>query len=1022
MTIGVAGEPTFYLNDLAGTADVDVSGVKSLQEMDEKPVTTYTIPGTITGLTANDAQAWFQFKGGKIDGNVYDSVYDHDLMYGVKSVTDTKFPTIPDQAENNTTLRFHQYNLQDDYLGTLSEKVFGFSEGANLFANVDKLKEAYNTSIEEATKSSNNLMNDIKTTMVNDVDVSKKLAKTIMAKYPERYELKFQAKFGVDTQNVPNGYLGYDSTKPPGKQTTEDWIVYNQTAVNESRGLSNAVVKVTLSEQNKIYDIVMTQQGDGYKMDDKVYLVKDVTQTAENDRFIIIDKLLDVQANTFNQSVNLEDVLYSDKISDIDGREQENASLSRRLFLPGLTSDASVVQRDAVTNIKSGYQATVDVSCGDGVGVGDVTSGNDGAVFKEMTVTTRGYDYEEGKNLFVFKNNAIIEHTIDADDAVKLNLGVLTVDKAIITSLPVYNNGASGEVVSVNSVGSGAMVTVDTKDMSGIDVSFIEMYESGAGYVEGETIRITNPDNSIQTIDFPITKADANLLNGVKILDLSYGNPTIDTRSFRTTDEGVPEKVLGKTDRGNVVELEVANNGTWVKKVTVRDGATTGDAWTVNDTIIITNIHEPLETLELSGAILDASFVSALNRGEEYILTDNANGVSSLTDSSNALTNALTGGIYFEDATTYDVQTLSGDGDGTGVQITVSCTTEQFSPILELYVGDKDTETEDRSNITGTFMAGDVLLFRNEYQTITKEINFEDANLLNGVKEIVGVGYPGNGDGNDLNNRIITSTLIFTDGAYGTATGVSGSGAVIRVDTNDVNDSVISVLTVRTPGAGYTGTGDVIIRNLEDDRQSIRLTIDSTATDNSVRDIEELNDSGNKVLSIVSSDIPYLYYGGVSKDVQAVKNGVNNKHSEAVVTIVCDGNQSEGGNDRGASIKAISLQSASIAGTDNTSELYYQVGDSVTFTVDENGEHLNQDNAINQDGTHVNTEYTVKYIITIANLTLEQVEVLNGKQVGTNVPLLPGDVLVLMSTIKSPAGIEGQEQFEQSFLTEYHLA
>ena len=129
MTIGVAGEPTFYLNDLAGTADVDVSGVKSLQEMDEKPVTTYTIPGTITGLTANDAQAWFQFKGGKIDGNVYDSVYDHDLMYGVKSVTNTAFPTIPDQAENNTTLRFHQYNLQDDYLGTLSEKVFGIGPG-----------------------------------------------------------------------------------------------------------------------------------------------------------------------------------------------------------------------------------------------------------------------------------------------------------------------------------------------------------------------------------------------------------------------------------------------------------------------------------------------------------------------------------------------------------------------------------------------------------------------------------------------------------------------------------------------------------------------------------------------------------------------------------------------------------------------------------------------------------------------------------------------------------------------------
>ena len=863
-------------------------------------------------------------------------------------------------------------------------------------------------------------MNDIKTTMIDDIDVSKKLAKTIMAKYPERYELKFHAKFGVDTQNVPNGYLGYDTTKPPGKQTTEDWFVYNQTAVANSRTYINAIVNVTLSEQNKIYDIIMTQQGDGYKMDDTVYLVKDVAQVTENDRFIIIEKLLDVQANTFNQSVNLEDVLYSEKLNKIMGRSDENATLTRRLFLTGLTSDADVVQRDMVTQIKSGYQATVDVSCGDGVGAGVVASGNDGAVFKEMTVTKRGYDYEAGKELSVFKNNAIIRHVIDVDDAIKLNLGVLTVDKAVISSLPVYNNGASGEVVSAD--GSGAMVTIETKDMSGIDVSFIDMYESGSGYVEGEVIRITNPDNNIQTIDFPITKADANLLNGVKILDLSYGNPTIDTRSFRTTDEGVPEKVLGMTDRGNVVELEVANNGTWVKKVTVRDGATTDGAdWTVDDTIVITNIHESLETLELSGDILDVSFVSALNKGEEYILTDNANGVSSLTDSSNALTNALTGGIYFEDATTYDVQTLSGNGDGAGVQITVSCTTEQFSPVLELYVGDKDTKKEDRSNVTGTFMEGDVLLFRNDYQTITKEINFEDANLLNNISEVVGIDYPGS-VGNDNNNRKITSTLIFTDGAYGTASGASGSGAVIRVDTNDVSDSVISVLTVRTPGTAYAGEGDVIITNLEDDRQTITLTIDTAATDNSVRDIEELNDSGNKVLSIVEADIPYLYYGGVSKDVQAVKNGVNNKHSEAVVTIVCDGNQSEGGSDRGAHIKAISLQSASKAGTDNTGELYYQVGDSVTFTVDENGEHLNQDNAINQDGTDANTEYTVKYIITIQNLTLEQVEVLNGKQVGTNVPLLPGDVLVLMSTIQSPAGIEGQEQFKQSFLTEYHLA
>ena len=176
------------------------------------------------------------------------------------------------------------------------------------------------------------------------------------------------------------------------------------------------------------------------------------------------------------------------------------------------------------------------------------------------------------------------------------------------------------------------------------------------------------------------------------------------------------------------------------------------------------------------------------------------------------------------------------------------------------------------------------------------------------------------------------------------------------------------------------------------------------------------------MLNIKSADIPLLFYGGVYKDVQAVKNGVNNKHSEAVVTIVCDGNQSKGGTERGSKIQAISLQSPAKAGTDNTDELYYEQGDTVTFTVDEIGNHLNEDNAINQDGAQTNTSYTVKYVITINSLTKEQSDVLNGNMVGTNVPLLPGDILVLMSTISSPPGIVGQEQFEQSFLTQYQLA
>ena len=137
-----------------------------------------------------------------------------------------------------------------------------------------------------------------------------------------------------------------------------------------------------------------------------------------------------------------------------------------------------------------------------------------------------------------------------------------------------------------------------------------------------DVVRITNPDNEFQTIDLSLTQFDANLLNGLTILDLSQGNPTIDTRSFRTHDNGVPSKILGKTERGNIVELDVSNNGTWVQKITVRDGSITdGSGWTITDTIIITNISASNETLELSGEILDASFINALNSGEEYILT-----------------------------------------------------------------------------------------------------------------------------------------------------------------------------------------------------------------------------------------------------------------------------------------------------------------------------------------------------------------------------------------------------------------
>lgn len=984
--------------------------------MDEKPITTYLPAGTITSLKASEAQKWFQFKGGKIDGNVYDAVYDGDLMYGVKSVTNTEFPNIPDKAVTNTTLRFHQYNLQDDYLGTLSEKVFGSSEAANLFANVPELKKAYDDALKAATKSSNDLMNNISGTMVNDVDVSKKLAKTIMAKYPERYELKFGAKIAVDLNGVPRGHLGYDTTLPPGKQTTEGWFVYNETADVEGRSYHTAQVKVTLSDQNTIDDIVLTKQGDGYKQGDKIYLLR------TGIKFIVFDSILDVQANTFNESLNLEDVLYSAELVEDPWRGGESASLTRRLFLPGLTSDATVVQKDATTGIRSGSGATVDVSCGDGVG-DSVESGNDGAVFKDMTVTKRGYDYEVGQILTVSKNNAKITHTIDISDARMLNLGVLTVDKAVITSLPVYNDGASGEVISTHDAdgavlntngtdGSGAIVVVTTRDSSGIDVSFIEVDSSGSNYVVNDVVRITNPDNKFQTIDLSLTQFDANLLNGLTILDLSQGDPTIDTRSFRTHDNGVPSKILGKTDRGNVVELEMGNNGTWVKSVTVRDGSTNGLAWTTDDTIIFENINASDETLELSGDILDASFINALNAGEEYILVDKT-GIGSIADSSNALTAALTGGAYFEDATVASGNLAGTDGTGAEIKVTTTESGDNgIEPILELKV------TKSGSG----YLAGEKLLIKNNYQIISKVLTDEDANLLNGVKELRGNNYDSISLGNDNNNRKITSTKTFTDGAFGAATGLGGSGATIRVDTNDISHSVISTLTVIIGGSDYSGIGSVTITNIEDDRQTIELTVSTDPTDNSVVDIEELNDSANKVLNIETDDIPFLFYGGTSKDVQAVRNGVNNKHSEAVVTIICDGNQSEGGLDRGAHLQAISLQSPATPGTDNTGELYYEVGDRVTFTVDQDGSHLNRDNAINQDGEETNVDYTVKYVITINALTKEQADVLNGNIVGTNVPLLPGDVLVLMSTISSPAGIEGQEQFEQSFLTQYQLA
>jgi hypothetical protein len=217
-------------------------------------------------------------------------------------------------------------------------------------------------------------------------------------------------------------------------------------------------------------------------------------------------------------------------------------------------------------------------------------------------------------------------------------------------------------------------------------------------------------------------------------LDLTKGNPIITTRSFVTGDGGVPEKIMGKTDRGNIVEVNVARNGTWVKSITVRDGSTNGIDWTINDTIIITNIYQPLETIELSGLILthNPEFVYALNRGEEFVLVDVTGSKNSLINPYNRLTKALTGGIYFKDSITDDVNIINGLISGRGVTINITCTkllpNDSYglvSPVLKLIIGN------DKTNVQCTFNEGDVIIIRNNYQTITKLLTLEDSILLN---------------------------------------------------------------------------------------------------------------------------------------------------------------------------------------------------------------------------------------------------------------------------------------------------
>ena len=1059
--VPIGGEPTFYLNDLAETAVVGVSGERPVSEMDERPEVTYNVDGVINTLYASDVQRWFQFIAGKAstDETYPNGGYLGDVMFGVKSNDDCAFTNIPSESPNNTTLRFHQYNLQNDYLGTLAETVFGYAEGANLFSNVPQLKDSYNKALVEVIAKTNALMNDISNTMVNGVDVVKKLANTILKKYPERFELKFGAKIYVDSDNVPNGHLGYDSTKTPGiNQTTSGWVFHRVDQLNNVLAQAEkAEATVTLSDQNTIVDMILTKEGNGYKFGDRLILCQSGQFMDETKRFIEFPSILDVQANTLNQSGNNEDVLFSTtdpKGADSSGNFQNflhnghNAYITNRLFLPDLTSDATVLCVDYIkdaSGLVTGTESTVDVSC---TPTGSYIDNSSAAVFTAMTVTKRGGDlrynaYAEGNTLTVSKNNATITHILTARDAVKLNLGVLTIDSGkVIDSSAVFNTDSSGIVISMNAsngvayaangvFGKGAIVDVET-DNFGTDISYtgvdgnrhIIVSTTGSNYTMGDRIQITNKANPTQTIDLSLTRMDAILLNGLTILNIIDEVPDITTRSMFSTDERVPPTILCRVSTaagatGAIVEVDVSNNGTWVKKITVRDGSYNSPvAYTIDDTIVLTNMNGNVsELIELKGNALDASFIQALNAGEEYILTapGDAEGTTSLTDSSNALTFSLTAGRVFDNGETSDVVSYE-EADGTpipfvggrgrGATVLVTTTGAFFEmPVLEI-------------RVTGTgsgYVEGDMIRITRNYQTVIKKITIEDAALLNGdPKEIRGIQQV----------RTITSAKIFTDGAFGYATSANstGLGALIRVDSN-TNDTKLVRLTVMIPdsGEGFLAGDKVVIQNLEDPTQHITFTLAALES----QDELELNNTDNKVLDILPTDIPYLFKGGVTKSVRAVKNDVDNKYSEAIVDITCDGSQ-DGNPEVGAKIEYITVATPAKPGTvGSQSELYYEVGDKVTFTVNENGESINRSVAINQNeagvASTVGSVFSIKYVITIDSLTQEQADVLNGILVGVNVPLLPGDVLAIKSTIESPSGVQDQPQFAQSFITKYSL-
>ena len=973
-------EPTFYLNELEGDGTVDASGIKTTTDINTKPSTTVTPHGIVTNVSAIDAQKWFQITSG--DAN-------HTKLVGVKSNTPTAFTKITDAAKSNTTLAYFQQVLQNDYLENLSLNTFGYKEGYDLFNNVTALTTAYDKTIDTATNASNKLMNDttISERWVGGIDVSKKLADTILNKYPERFELKYGAKI-VEA----NSSDAYDSSKPPGAQIVEGIQVYDL-----DHDVSGAIVSVTFEDQNTISDIKLTTSSDGYHFGDNLLLCASGTTLsssltdASSGVFVQYSSILDIQASIFNGTANLEDIILT------------GADISNNLFLPNLTSDIPVIQTDSIGNVL-GREATVDVSC------------NTGAIFNQVDVNNRGYGYVEGNSLNITKKNASINFILSADDAVRLNLGDIDGSGTFIDSSNVFNDGASGK----DDV-SGAIVTVVTNTSSGTDVSGLTITTTSSvyAYALNDNVTFTNTVNNTQTIDISLTVLDAARLNNSNIINTdssgvtNLGNAEIVTRSFYgvSDNETLPIGLVTQTGSdasGAIVEITVSDSGTVIDKITVRSGKTSGnnDYTDGSGNLTITNIVNGV--LDASQTIVfDASgtadLCAALNTGAGYVY-----------DTSGILTSGLEGGIVFMTGLGYvrgSNDSSAPDASCATVTVTTNASNDAITTIVlnAVATGAGDIVYYDGSSVTITSL----------YRTIDMSLNNVDADILNGLGTAIEQSTIGS-------NTDITSDPIFTSGAigYATCSGVAdASRALIRVDTNNNDTSIVKMTVLSTYGGVYTDTSNVSITNSKDSTQRITFDISGVleATELSGTSDTKLDGSSNNITPVPTFKGGIIIQNGIDSSfngiydishngydisgVPAVQNGVRNYYSEAQVHIKC--NEPATG-DVGTIIESITMISAAPKPTVGSGgDIYYKIGDEVTFTYRD---------------TSGNGNFDITYVIEIPSLTHEQATVLNGTAVGINIPLLPGDNLVLKSTINSPSGVDGQPTFTQSFLTYYSLS